>query len=81
MSEEEITHSSQLAKMDAEDFCLWWRREHPWAYLALGEGCGLALNLDGTAIETEPQDRSPERTEAIFEALKTLVEIDPDGRR
>lgn len=73
--------SEWLTWLEPEEFCMWWRTQYPSAYLALAEAAGLVVLSANGPMETEPGTRDSERLEAILEALKTLVGIDPDGRR
>lgn len=76
-----VETSEDLQGMEEYDFCLWWQENYPRAYFALGEACGLVVNRQGHIYETAREGRNPERADDIFDALKALVEIDPDGRR
>lgn len=64
-----------------EDYLLEWRDRHSTAYVELAELCGLARWVGGTIEETSPDHRNPERVQHVLDSLKTLIEIDPDGRR
>ncbi len=67
-----------------EDWCGKWRERHPLAYLELAEMCGLAEPVPGNPRYWRERERPAsegDRPAAVFEALKILIKIDPDGRR
>lgn len=74
-------HEAEWDPDKVEEWIIEWRERHGLAFFEIAEMCGLVRYRRSRPEETMPEERSQDRVERVFDALKTLVEIDPDGRR
>lgn len=61
------------------EWCLEWAKRHSLAFIEISEMCGLVHYERSFPMET--RDYQEPRIDAVFHALRALVEIDPVFRR